>query len=39
MLTELNTDSLDKEIEQNDKVLVQFSASWCGNCRINEAKV
>lgn len=38
MLTELNTDSLDKEIEQNDKVLVQFSASWCGNCRIMKPK-
>ena len=38
MLTELNTDSLDKEIEQNDKVLVQFSASWCGNCRITKPK-
>ena len=38
MLTELNTDSLEREIEQNDKVLVQFSASWCGNCRIMKPK-
>lgn len=34
MLKELNSDSLQELVEGNDTVLVQFSASWCGNCRI-----
>ena len=38
MLIELNTDTLSQEVEQNEKVLVQFSASWCGNCRIMKPK-
>ena len=38
MLTELTTDSLETEINQHEKVLVQFSAGWCGNCRIMKPK-
>ena len=38
MLHELNTDTLDNEVKQNYKVLVQFSAGWCGNCRIMKPK-
>lgn len=38
MLIELNEDTLADLIEKNDKVVVQFSASWCGNCRIMKPK-
>lgn len=38
MLTELTTDTLKNEIDQHGKVLVQFSAGWCGNCRIMKPK-
>jgi thiol-disulfide isomerase/thioredoxin len=38
MLIELNEDTLANLIEKNDKVVVQFSASWCGNCRIMKPK-
>ena len=38
MLTELTTDTLETEINQHEKVLVQFSAGWCGNCRIMKPK-
>mgnify|MGYP001161414919 CR=1 FL=1 len=38
MLTELTTDTLETEINQHDVVLVQFSAGWCGNCRIMKPK-
>lgn len=33
-LEELTTDSLQEVVSTNDIVLVQFSAGWCGNCRI-----
>lgn len=38
MLLELNEDILQKLVETNAKVVVQFSASWCGNCRIMKPK-
>ncbi|MEM6892041.1 MAG: thioredoxin family protein [Bacteroidota bacterium] len=38
MVTELNTDTLQELIEKNDKVVVQYSALWCGNCRIMKPK-
>jgi thiol-disulfide isomerase/thioredoxin len=38
MLVELNDDTLQNIVNQNDKVAVQFSASWCGNCRIMKPK-
>jgi len=38
MLTELNQDTLQELIEENEKVVVQYSASWCGNCRIMKPK-
>ena len=38
MLTELTTDTLKTEINQHETVLVQFSAGWCGNCRIMKPK-
>lgn len=38
MLIELNEDTLQKLVETNEKVIVQYSASWCGNCRIMKPK-
>ncbi len=38
MLIELNEDTLQNLVETNAKVVVQFSASWCGNCRIMKPK-
>lgn len=38
MVTELSQDNLREIVDTNDKVLVQFSASWCGNCRIMKPK-
>ncbi|OIQ36118.1 MAG: thiol reductase thioredoxin [Bacteroidetes bacterium MedPE-SWsnd-G1] len=38
MLTELNQDNLEQIISENDKVVVQYSATWCGNCRIMKPK-
>jgi len=38
MVNELNTDTLQEEIESNEKVIVQYSAGWCGNCRIMKPK-
>jgi thiol-disulfide isomerase/thioredoxin len=38
MLIELNEDTLQDVVSNNDKVVVQYSASWCGNCRIMKPK-
>lgn len=38
MFVELNQDNLAEIVQQNSKVAVQFSASWCGNCRIMKPK-
>jgi thioredoxin 1 len=38
MLIELNEDTLSTLVSENEKVVVQFSASWCGNCRIMKPK-
>lgn len=39
MLQELNTDNLSELVANNDTVVVQYSATWCGNCRIMKPKV
>ena len=38
MLIELNEDTLQNLVSNNEKVIVQFSASWWGNCRIMKPK-
>lgn len=38
MYQELTTDNLDQIIQENKKVVVQYSASWCGNCRVIKTK-
>lgn len=38
MLLELEKDNLSELIEQNPTVVVQYSAGWCGNCRIMKPK-
>ena len=38
MLQELESDSLSQLVADNNIVLVQYSATWCGNCRIMKPK-
>jgi thiol-disulfide isomerase/thioredoxin len=38
MLVELKDDSLKQFIEEEQNVVVQYSASWCGNCRLMKPK-
>ncbi|HAI41007.1 MAG TPA: thiol reductase thioredoxin, partial [Maribacter sp.] len=37
-LLELEQDNLQEIIENNPNVVVQYSATWCGNCRIMKPK-
>ena len=38
MVNELDQDNLQQFVSDNDTVIVQYSASWCGNCRIMKPK-
>lgn len=38
MYIELTGDTLQQIIQENDKVMVQYGATWCGNCRIMKPK-
>lgn len=38
MIQELTEDNLNVILEGNNKVVVQYSATWCGNCRIMKPK-
>ncbi|REH45059.1 thioredoxin [Tenacibaculum gallaicum] len=38
MVQELSQDNLSEVVTDNKKVVVQFSATWCGNCRIMKPK-
>ena len=38
MFQELTTDTLKEIVQTNENVIVQFSAGWCGNCRIMKPK-
>ncbi|MBD3638933.1 MAG: thioredoxin family protein [Crocinitomicaceae bacterium] len=38
MFTELTEDNLAEVVQNNETVFVQYSAGWCGNCRIMKPK-
>ncbi len=38
MIQELSQDNLSEIVAENDTVIVQYSATWCGNCRIMKPK-
>jgi thiol-disulfide isomerase/thioredoxin len=38
MFSEIEHDNLAEFIASNDVVVVQYAASWCGNCRIMKPK-
>ena len=38
MYLELEEDDLQNIVAQNDQVVVQYGATWCGNCRIMKPK-
>ena len=38
MYTELTEDNLQEIVTNNHKVVVQYGATWCGNCRIMKPK-
>ena len=38
MYTELTEDALQQIVADNEKVVVQYGATWCGNCRIMKPK-
>lgn len=37
-MTELTEDNLQEIVANNDKVMVQYGATWCGNCRLTKPK-
>jgi len=37
-MIELTEDTLDQIVNTNDIVMVQYGASWCGNCRLTKPK-
>lgn len=39
MLEELEKDNLQEVVAENDLVVVQYGATWCGNCRIMKPKM
>lgn len=38
MLQELDQDNLAAIVADNEKVVVQYMATWCGNCRLMKPK-
>lgn len=38
MVQELENDNLQELLQNHDNVVVQYSASWCGNCRLMKPK-
>lgn len=39
MVQELEQDNLQELIAEHDLVVVQYGATWCGNCRIMKPKM
>jgi thiol-disulfide isomerase/thioredoxin len=38
MVQELENDNLQEIVNNNDIVMVQYAATWCGNCKIMKPK-
>ncbi|MGB8705631.1 MAG: thioredoxin family protein [Gillisia sp.] len=38
MVKELEQDNLQEVVAENETVLVQYMAGWCGNCRVMKPK-
>jgi len=38
-MTELTEDNLQEYLSTNDRVIVQFGATWCGACKIMKPRV
>ena len=38
MFVEATADDLKVQVEQHEKVMVQYGATWCGNCKITKPK-
>lgn len=38
MYIELEADQLGEILENNPKVMVQYGATWCGNCKVTKPK-
>jgi thioredoxin 1 len=38
MIEEIAADNLQDIIAKNEKVVVQYSAGWCGNCKVMKPK-
>jgi len=38
MFTELTEDILHEKLTSNKKVMIQYGATWCGNCKITKPK-
>lgn len=38
MFLEIEKDNLTEIVAENETVVVQYAASWCGNCRIMKPK-
>lgn len=38
MFKELTTDNLEELLASDQKVMVQYGATWCGNCKITKPK-
>jgi len=39
MVQELEQDNLQEFVAENNLVIVQYGATWCGNCRIMKPKM
>lgn len=37
-MQELEVDNLDQIVTGNSKVMVQYGATWCGNCKLTKPK-
>lgn len=37
-MIELTEDTLQDIVAKNEKVMVQYGATWCGNCRLTKPK-